>query len=149
MSEARAATRKSTPWHLWAVGIISLLWNAMGALDYVMTETKNDAYMGQFSSEQLEYFYGLPTWFIALWAIAVWGGVLGSLLLLVRKRLAVGVFTVSFAAMVCTTIYSYGFSNGLEVMGGAGPVIFTAVIFLVCLALVLYSRWMRKCEVLV
>jgi len=28
----------ATPWHVWVVGIVALLWNAMGALDYTMTE---------------------------------------------------------------------------------------------------------------
>ena len=46
-----------TPWHLWAVGIISLLWNAFGAFDYVMTKLKNPAYMAAFTPEQQAYFY--------------------------------------------------------------------------------------------
>jgi hypothetical protein len=26
-----------TPWHLWLVGVLALLWNSFGAFDYVMT----------------------------------------------------------------------------------------------------------------
>ena len=33
------------PKHLWIVGILSLLWNAMSAFDYKMTQTKNESYM--------------------------------------------------------------------------------------------------------
>jgi hypothetical protein len=104
--------------------------------------------MSRFTPEQLDYFYGFPTWVVAFWALAVWGGVLGSLLLLLKKRLAVGVFLVSFVSMVITTFYNYVLSNGLELMGGVGPAVFTAVIFLVALGLWLYARSMARNGVL-
>jgi hypothetical protein len=28
-----------TPWHLWAVGAVSLLWNGLGGYDYTMSMT--------------------------------------------------------------------------------------------------------------
>jgi len=143
MSKAAPAPR-----HLWVIGIVTLLWNLMGAYDYLMTETQNATYMAQFDQAQLDYFYGFPVWFIALWAIAVWGGLAGSVLLLLRKGLAAPAFLASFVAMIFPTIYSFGFSNGMEVMGATGFV-FTSLIFLVSLGLVLYSRAMRTRGVLV
>jgi hypothetical protein len=136
------------PWHLWAIGIAALLWNAIGAFDYLMTETKNASYMSGFTPEQLAFFYGFPAWVIAAWAIAVWGGVLGSILLLLRRRLAVWVFLFSLVAMVLTTIHNYVLSNGLEIFADAGSRVFTGVIFLIALALYLYARAMRKRGVL-
>ena len=68
-----------TPWHLWVVGIVAFLWNSIGALDYTATQLRVEAYMSQFSPEQLEYFYGFPSWAVACWAIAVWGSLLGSI----------------------------------------------------------------------
>jgi len=135
-------TIKATPKHLWIVGVVTLLWNLMGAYDYLMTQTRNEAYMGKFTTEQLDYFYGFPVWFEAFWALAVWGGVLGSILLLMRKGLAVKVFLVSLGSMVITAIYNFGMSNGLEVMGGGGFA-FTVVIFLVAVGLWLYARAMK------
>ena len=40
-----AAAGPSAPWHLWVVGIVSLLWNAFGAYDFIMTNTQGEAYM--------------------------------------------------------------------------------------------------------
>jgi len=148
MSDRSTSSTNRAPWHLWVVGGVALLWNAMGAMDYFMTQTKNEAYMSNFTAEQLAYFYGYPGWLVALWAIAVWGGVLGAILLLLRQRLAVLVFLVSFIAMVITTIYSYGFSNGMEVIGDAFALGFTAAIFLIALGLYLYARMMRNRNVL-
>jgi len=145
MTEAQAP---ATPRHLWIVGIVTLLWNLMGAMDYVMTQTKNEGYMSQFTPEQLEFFYGFPAWLVAFWAIAVWGAVLGSVLLLMRKKLAMPVFAVSFVCMVVTTIHNYGIAGAAEVVGGAG-LFFSALIFVVALGLVLYARKMAAKGVLV
>ncbi len=143
----KAATR--APWHLWVVGIAALLWNAVGALDYVMTQTRNVQYMAGFTPEQLAFFYGLPAWTVAAWAIGVWGAVLGSLLLLFRKSLAVWFLLASLIGVALTTLQNYVLSNGLEVMGGPGSVVFTVVIFLVAIGLYVYARAMRTRGVLV
>ena len=148
MSETAEAETTTTPWHLWVIGVVSLLWNAMGAFDYVMTETRNEAYMSSFTAEQLSFFYAIPTWAIATWAIAVWGGVLGSLLLLLKRRHAKWVFLASLIAMVITAFQNYVLSNGLEAMGDAFSIVFTALIFLISVALVLYARSMAKRELL-
>jgi hypothetical protein len=140
MSETQAT---KTPLHLWIVGIVALLWNLFGAMDYVMTETKNEAYMSKFTPEQLEFFYGFPAWLVAFWAIAVWGGVLGAVLLLMRKKLAVPVLLASFVCMVVVAIHNYGFAGGVDILGGFG-LFFSAVIFVISLVLVIYARTMAK-----
>lgn len=130
-----------TPRHLWVVGGLGILWNAVGAFDYVMTQTRNDAYMSSFTPEQLEYFYAFPSWVVASWAVAVWGGVLGTALLLLRKRIAAPILLISLAAMVVTSIHNFLLTNGLEVMGGGGAA-FSALVFVVALGLWLYARAM-------
>ncbi len=148
MTETPDTSVQGTPRHLWVVGIIALLWNAMGAMDYIMTQTRNEAYMSQFSPEQLEFFYGFPGWAVAAWAIAVWGGVLGAVLLLLRKRFAVPVFLASLVGMVITSFQNYVLSNGMEVVGDAFVLAFTVVIFVVAVALYFYARAMQKRGVL-
>lgn len=150
MSETSHTDTPATPWHLWVTGIVALLWSAMGAMDYVMTQTENEWWMaqGEFTDQQLEFFYGFPAWVVAVWAIGVCGGVLGAVLLLLRKRVAVPVFLVSWVAMVVTTFQNYVLSNALEVFGSTGELIFMAVIFLVALGLVFYARAMSRRGVL-
>jgi hypothetical protein len=135
------------PRHLWIVGGLSLLWNAVGALDYSASQLRIESYMGQFTPEQLAYFYGFPAWAVAAWAIAVWGALLGSLSLLLRKAWAVWLFGVSIVAMVLTGIYSYVLTDGLALMGTGGA-IFTAVIWLIAFSLYFYARAMVRRGVL-
>src|SRR5262245_1040045 len=149
MSEINETPARRRSWRLWVIGVVALLWNSIGAMDYVMTQTKNEAYMKNFTPEQLDFFYGFPAWVVATWAIAVWGGVLGALLLLLRKRLAVWVFLVSLIAMVITTFHNYVLANGMKVMGDTFSLVFTAVIFLIALALLLYAIALQKRAILV
>ena len=138
-----------TAWHFWLIGIVALLWNAMGAMDYLMTQTRNDAYMSAFTPEQLAFFYGFPSWVIASWAIGVWGGVLGSLFLLLRRQAAVWAFLASLIGMVVTAFQNYVLSNGMEVVGDAFSLSFTGAIFLIALGLLLYAYALRKRGLLV
>jgi hypothetical protein len=148
MNESFEASARSTPRHLWIVGVLAVLWNSGGAFDYLMTETRNASYLSAFSAEQLAYFAGLPKWVIATWALGVWGGVLGSLLLLLRRRLAVATFGVSLAGAAATFLHNYGLSEGFKIMGGLGGVAFSAVILLAGVALLVYSRSLARSGVL-
>jgi len=127
-----------TPMHLWVVGLVSLLWNAMGAFDYSATELRLEFYMSQFTQEQLDYFYGFPAWVIAAWAIAVWTSLLGSVGLLMRRRWAVTMFGIAIAGLAVTTLYNAVLSNGFEIMGD-GAAVFSAVIWVIAVLLLLYA----------
>lgn len=140
MESSRKSPPTRTPWQVWVTGVLALLWNAMGAMDYVMTQTRNPDYMSKFTPEQLEFFTGFPAWVVASWAIAVWGGVLGSIFLLLRRRWAVRIFLVSFLAMVVTTVHNYVIVDGLAVMDDAFSLIFSMVIFVVAFVLFVYAR---------
>jgi hypothetical protein len=148
MNDPTQASGKATPWHVWLVGILALLWNCVGAFAYVMTETRNVSYMSKFTPEQIAYYNGFPMWVVATWALSVWGGVLGAVLLLLRKRLAVPVFGVSLATLVLTFIYNFALTNGFAIMGGVGGLIFSAVIFVIAVALLLYARRLARVGVL-
>jgi len=135
------------PIHFWIIAVVALLWNAVGAFDYVATQLRLETYMSAFSEEQLEYFYSIPTWAVAAWAIAIWSAVLGSLAMLLRLRWAVHLFVISFIALIASSIQSFMLSNGLEIMG-AGGAIFSSVIVLIGLFLIGYNRAMLSRGVL-
>jgi hypothetical protein len=148
MTNPLSSALARTPKHLWLIAVVATLWNSMGAVDYLMTQTKNAAYLKSFTPQQLDYFFGFPAWVISAWAIGVWGGVAGSLLLLFRKRIAAPVFLASVLGVIVTDIYNFGLTNGLEIMGGASAAIFPAVICAIAVALYLYARAMAAKGVL-
>ena len=144
MPESNTRGNEKAAWHLWFTGVASLLWGSIGAMDYLMTQTKNEAYMGNYSPEQLQFFYEIPSWVVAAWAIGVWGGVLGAIFLLLRKGMAVWILLASLLAVLVTNFHNYVLSNGMEVSGDTFSLVLTATIFLIALGLYLYSRSMQR-----
>ena len=59
MDESISAPVAAVPKHLWIIGVISLPWNTLGAIDYLTTQTRNEGYMSNFTAEQRAYFYSL------------------------------------------------------------------------------------------
>ena len=104
---ATTSMTTNTPWHLWAVGVVSLLWNAFGGYDFIMTTTRGAAYMraSGFDQAMIDYFIAMPAWMYVPWTLGVWGAVAGSILLLLRNRLAVWAFGLSLIGAVVSLIY--------------------------------------------
>jgi hypothetical protein len=100
--DMQQAVSARTPAHLWIVGVLALLWNCFGCYDYLMTNLHNSAYLAQFPADQLAYFESLPAWLTGFWALGVWGGLAGSVLLLARSRYAVHAFAVSVLGIVAS-----------------------------------------------
>lgn len=146
MTEATETTTTRTPWHLWVVGGLSLAWNAYGAYDYVMSHTDREAYfrsMGM-TDPQIAHYLAMPAWTHAAWAIGVWGAILGSGLLLLRRKWALHAFAASLAGLLASLVYAYGLSDGAALMGTQGMVM-NVVIAAACLFFIWYARAaMRK-----
>jgi hypothetical protein len=141
--KAEAAVRY--PWHLIMVALLSLAWNGMGALDYVMTQTRNEGWMARFSPAQLEYFYGFPSWAVACWALGVWGAVAGSVLLLLRSALALWAFVLSLLGIAGTSLWQFALSPvPFFQIAGAVEAAFSAVIVAVTILLIAYARAMKR-----
>lgn len=136
-----AESRAGVPKHVWIVGGLALAWNAVGAFDYLATQTEWEPYMSQFTEAQLAYFYGFPAWAVAGWAVAVWAAVAGAVGILLRARWAVAAFAISLVGMAVSTFYTYGMSDGASLMGSGG-VVFGVVVAVVAIALLVYSRRM-------
>lgn len=103
---------RRAPWHLWAVGLVSLLWNLIGVTDYTLSQLKNRAWiegwaerMGATADQMIAYIDSFPVWMHAFWALGVWGAVVGSILLLMRSRHAVWSFAVSLLGLAVTQFY--------------------------------------------
>lgn len=135
--------RVPRPWHLWAVGVISLLWNAFGGYDYLMQNTRNADYIAQLPAEAVQHLDALPYWAIGFWTLGVWGAVLGSLLLLLRSRLAVWAFAGSLLGLAANTAYT-----ATSELPSGEPIGLTIAIWAVAIGLLIYAIRMRKAGVL-
>ena len=133
--------KKPSIWY-WIICVLLLLWSFGGAYDYLMTRTQNEAYMSQFPEEMLDYFYNMPLVLSITWPLAVWAGVLGWILMLLRRSWAVPVFIFSFVCMIINFGYM-AINGGLALqaeMMGAASYVFTALIILLGIFAIWFSR---------
>jgi len=138
-----------TPGHLWAVGLVSLLWNAFGCIDYTMTKLDPAGYMKSagMGGEAIAYMQALPAWLTIFWALGVWGSLAGSILLLVRSRHAVTAFAVSLLGLAVSQIYQFTLAMPAE-MRTPGMWLMTGLIWAALLFFLWYARAMRAAGVL-
>ena len=137
-----------TPLHLWIVGAVATLWNGFGAFDYLMTQTRNAQYLAHYTDPQRIYFESFPVWMEAVWAFGVWGGLAGSLLLLMRSRHAVTAFAVSLAGLAVSTVYQYVLASPPPGMDSPGMMAMNLIIWAAAIGFLVYALRMRRSGVL-
>jgi hypothetical protein len=144
------AVSARTPAHLWIVGILSFLWNCFGAYDYTMTKTQGAKYIattmpGVDANAALAWIESMPIYAQAGWAMGVWLGLLGSVLLLMRSRWAVWSFGLSLLGALLSIGYQLALAPPMPGAAPSGAMkLVPFVILLVALALLLYGRAMEK-----
>jgi|SRR5436190_6911554 len=132
----------ATPWHFWAVAVVSLLWNAFGGYDYLMSHLQGETYYRQMgmTDAQIALMDAYPSWMHAVWAVGVWGSVLGSILLLLRMRWALHAFAVSALGAIGALVYNLVTPEAMAAMSPVMP----AVIVVICLFFAWYAWTMTK-----
>lgn len=138
-----------TPWHLWVVGVASLLWNAIGAYDYTMTNLRNQAYLDSmgYPAEGIAYLEAFPIWAHSGWALGVWGAIIGSVLLLLRNRYAVLAFALSLLGLALTSLYE-AMADIPPELAAVQPAWFPIVLWSIAVFLLVYAISMNRKGVL-
>ena len=140
----RIIGRPKTPWHLWAVGLLTLLWNSVGAFSYTMTRLGKLADLGMGEAE-IAYFESAPLWSNAFWALGVWGAVAGSVLILLRSRFAVHAVIVAIIGLAGSNYWQYVVADTPPSL--QSPVL-TLIIWATTLFMLFYASRMSKAGVL-
>ena len=143
------AARARTPWHLWLVGVVAVLFNSIGVFDFVMSMTQGAAYMAGagLTPEQIAHYQQMPAWMTVDSAIGVFGALLGSVLIVLRHKLAWPVLAVSLAAFLLSLVYTYALTDGGKIMGQQMAI--TSAIIAGLLAFFIgYAWWMTRRGVL-
>tara|TARA_R110000796_G_scaffold88850_6_gene192025 strand:+ start:97171 stop:97608 length:438 start_codon:yes stop_codon:yes gene_type:complete len=131
------------PVWFWIISIIALLWNIMGAGQYLAQEMMTDEAKTLMTAAQLKLLEETPTWLTAVFAIAVWSGVLASIGLLLRKKWSKSVFLISLIAVIIQMGYSSIMTKTVEVYGSAA-LIMAIVITLIAALLYYFSNYAIK-----
>jgi len=128
----------------WFIGGAALIWNFFGMAVYYLTVSATpEALAMQYTPEQVAMIEGTPVWATGANGLAVTAGVLASLLLLLRKALAVPLFVVSFVAVLVQDVNSFVLNDAVAVFGMV-PVYIQAAVIVVGLLLIVYARSAKR-----
>lgn len=93
------------PVYFWVVSVIAILWNAIGVYNYLSHALMTQEELSALSKSDQTLYANLPDWYISVFAIAVFAGLLGAISLLLRKRWAYIFFIISFLAVGLQQFY--------------------------------------------
>ncbi|NCP11666.1 MAG: hypothetical protein GW859_06890 [Sphingomonadales bacterium] len=97
-------TTKPPSWY-WLVAALALVWNLFGVMAYIAQVTMPAAISEAMTAAERAAVAAQPAWYVGAFAIAVFGGTLGCLLLLLRRRWAVWALALSLAAIIVQQLY--------------------------------------------
>ena len=133
-----------TPWHVWVVGLVSLLWNSVGGFSYTMTRLGKLEDLGM-SQTEIAFFESSPVWANAFWALGVWGAIAGSVLILLRSRFALHALVVAIIGLLGSNTWQYAIADVPETL--QSPAL-TLMIWATTLFMLYYAFRMTRAGVL-
>ena len=93
-------------WSFWIIIVVTLIFNVMGVINYFVQMNADS--LASFPEKYRPIIEGRPAWATAAFAIAVFGGSLGCLLLLLRKSAAFYVLIASLLGVIVTMMHIFG-----------------------------------------
>lgn len=133
-----ATTKPNTAF--WIIAVLALLWNLIGVYFwlyeyFLMTEEIR----ATLPPEQVEIMASAPSWSMYIYGLAVFSGLLASVLLLMRKNMAVGVFLLSLIAVLILQLY---WMFGMDIIDKMGPQ--SLIMPLIVIALAIFEYFYSK-----
>lgn len=121
------------------VSVLALLWNLLGCAAYLSDVTLKPEDIAKMTAAQQALYAARPAWAVGATAIAVWGGALGCLGLILRKRWATPPLVASMVALIVQDIALFGMTDVVAANGPAVMVI-QGMVFAIAVGLVLLAR---------
>jgi hypothetical protein len=131
-------TKPSLPKSFWLIASLGFIWNALGSVNYFMQ--MNAGLIAVRPVTEQAIIIGRPAWATAGFAVGVFAGTLGCLLLLFRTSKALLAFAVSIAGIAVTMIHT------LQVAASTVPFTLLEIFFMAILPLImaLLLLWYTK-----
>ncbi len=125
-------------WSFWVIGAIALIWNVMGGINFFV-QMNADA-LASLSEPHRAIVEGRPAWATGGFAIAVFGGALGCLLLLLKKPAAYYLFVVSLFGVIVTHARAFGMASSITDFSAFEILLMIAMPLIVAVFLIWYSK---------
>lgn len=133
-------TKNNAPKWFTVVAAVLLVWNLLGVMAYVMQVTMSPEVIAALPEAQRQIYENTPAWATAAFAVAVNGGALGCVLLLLKRNLAGLFLQLSLAGVLVQMYHAFFMSNSFEVFGPGGMVMPVMVIIIAVYLVMLAAK---------
>ena len=96
-------------WSFWVISALALIWNVLGGVNFFIQMDID--IVSTMPETHRAIVIGRPIWATGGFAVIVFGGALGCLLLLLRKSVASSVFIVSLLGGIVTIIHTINIAS--------------------------------------
>ncbi len=104
-------------WSFWLICIIALIWNAMGCINYIMQLDPES--LARYPDAARVLVETRPLWASIGFAVAVFLGLLGDILLILRKASAYYFFNASLFGAIATNIHTFRITEAVDIWAGS------------------------------
>lgn len=123
-------TTMKLPVWFWIVAGVALVWNLMGVAAYIAQMTMSDDAISALPAAEQSLYANYPAWAAGAFAVAVFGGAIGCVLILLRKNIAVPVLSASLVGIVVQMFHSFVIANSMAVYGPGAAIMPTMVVLI-------------------
>lgn len=134
-------------WGFIIIAVALLLWNIMGDIAFLMQINMDTGQLAKSDPYTASIFEAMPSWVWAAYGIAVFGATLGSIALLMKRKLAVPLYILSLVAVVVQFSYSF-LGTDLIAVKGWSATLFPIMIVAIAVLALCYAWAARKRGVL-
>jgi hypothetical protein len=122
-------SRTRPPLWFWIVVALLILWGLSGLVGFYMGVS--EAARAQMSAYDRSLYENAPGWYLPVYGVAVWAGLIGSALLAFRRLVARLFYIASLVAVLVMFGYTFAATDLIAVKGVATAVTFPIVIALI------------------
>ena len=129
------------------IGILALLWNIMGLFQFIMAafmqDTMLETYGETYTPQEMELFLNTPSWYYVVFGICTITGVLASIALVVKKKIAVPLFFVSLVTVLVVQGYWMLGTQAIALLG-TEAIIMPMLVIVTSIFLYFYCKGARQ-----
>lgn len=111
---------KTIPRWFTITAIVTLIWNLLGVMAFIAQMMMTPESLAGLPQAEQDYYTSIPLWANAAFGLAVFGGALGCVALLLKNAIALPLFIVSIAAVAVQMLHAFFIANSFAVFGPGG-----------------------------